>query len=348
MPRPRKPPRLVLRRDRDGKRRYVIRDCTTYLRTGCAADQTGDAEQSFREYLAHKAARPDTSIRHASKAGLANIMSVYLEAKEGSVARPAELRARIARLVRFWGAMTADQIRGESCRRYVKERGAVIAARRELETLRAAVRHYTREYGLDVTPLFTLPENSKSRERWLTRSEAARLLWAAYRSPHHKHLVRFILIGLYTGTRHSAILGLQWMPNTTGGWIDLERGVLFRRGVDQRETKKRRPPSRLPSRLLAHLARWKVMDGGRNIHVVRYAGEHLRRLEKSFRGAREKAKLSADVTPHVLRHTRATWLMQAGVDMWEAAGSLGMTVETLQNTYGHHHADFQKNAAEAY
>ncbi len=40
--------------------------------------------------------------------------------------------------------------------------------------------------------------------------------------------------------------------------------------------------------------------------------------------------------------------MQAGVDMWEAAGSLGMTVETLQNTYGHHHSDFQKRAAEAY
>lgn len=54
------------------------------------------------------------------------------------------------------------------------------------------------------------------------------------------------------------------------------------------------------------------------------------------------------MTPHTLRHTRATWLMQAGVDMWEAAGSLGMTVETLQNTYGHHHADFQKRAAEAY
>lgn len=41
-------------------------------------------------------------------------------------------------------------------------------------------------------------------------------------------------------------------------------------------------------------------------------------------------------------------MMQAGVDMWEAAGSLGMTVETLQNVYGHHHSDFQKNAAEAF
>jgi integrase len=43
------------------------------------------------------------------------------------------------------------------------------------------------------------------------------------------------------------------------------------------------------------------------------------------------------VTPHTLRHTAATWLMQAGTDLWVAAGYLGMTVETLERVYGHHH-----------
>jgi len=38
--------------------------------------------------------------------------------------------------------------------------------------------------------------------------------------------------------------------------------------------------------------------------------------------------------------------MQAGVDPWEASGFLGMTVETLINTYGHHHPDYQSEAAE--
>jgi integrase len=37
-----------------------------------------------------------------------------------------------------------------------------------------------------------------------------------------------------------------------------------------------------------------------------------------------------------LRHTAATWLMQAGVDRWEAAGFLGMSVEMLDRVYGHH------------
>jgi hypothetical protein len=34
------------------------------------------------------------------------------------------------------------------------------------------------------------------------------------------------------------------------------------------------------------------------------------------------------------------------VDLWEAAGSLGMSPETLRTVYGKHHPDFQKNAAE--
>lgn len=352
MPQRRKPPRLERRRERDAEGRtrevWVIRDGQTYRRTGCAVDQIGDAEQSLREYLAHKKARPDTSERHASKVGIAAVMAVYLEVKEPTIARPAELRARVANIVRFWGAMAVDAIKGDTCRRYVKERGAKIAARRELETLRAAVRHYAKEYGLDVTPLFSFPENNKSRERWLTRSEAARLLWAAYRSPYHKHLVRFILIGLYTGTRHSSILSLQWMPNTTGGWVDLEEGVLFRRGADQRQTKKRQTPMRIPPRLRAHLTRWKAVDGGGNVHLVRYAGEQLGRLEKSFRGARKKAGLSHDVVPHTLRHTFCTWLAQQGVPIWEAAGMAGMTVQTFESVYGHQHSEFQKNAGEAF
>jgi hypothetical protein len=38
--------------------------------------------------------------------------------------------------------------------------------------------------------------------------------------------------------------------------------------------------------------------------------------------------------------------MQRGVDLWEAAGFLGMTVQILESTYGHHHPNFQKGAAD--
>jgi integrase len=51
--------------------------------------------------------------------------------------------------------------------------------------------------------------------------------------------------------------------------------------------------------------------------------------------------------PHIVRHTAATWLMQAGVAAFEAAGYLGMSVETLLEVYGHHHPSFQEKAAKA-
>ena len=52
--------------------------------------------------------------------------------------------------------------------------------------------------------------------------------------------------------------------------------------------------------------------------------------------------------PHICRHTAATWLMQGRVeDIYEAAGYLGTTPETLWSTYGHHHPDYQRAAATA-
>ncbi|WP_311924681.1 tyrosine-type recombinase/integrase [Microvirga sp. 3-52] len=99
---------------------------------------------------------------------------------------------------------------------------------------------------------------------------------------------------------------------------------------------------RLPDRLLAHLRRWRAQG---QLYAVEWNGKPIGTgLEKAFRRACEDAGLEG-VTPHTLRHTAATWLMQRGTDLWEAAGFLGMTVETLEKTYGHHHADFQRQAA---
>jgi hypothetical protein len=37
--------------------------------------------------------------------------------------------------------------------------------------------------------------------------------------------------------------------------------------------------------------------------------------------------------------------MQGGADLWQVAGILGMTPEMLRDRYGHHHPDFQGDAA---
>ena len=48
-----------------------------------------------------------------------------------------------------------------------------------------------------------------------------------------------------------------------------------------------------------------------------------------------------------MRHSCCTWLMAAGVDVYEVSGYTGVSVEVLLSVYGHHHSDFQSKAATA-
>lgn len=206
-----------------------------------------------------------------------------------------------------------------------------------------------------------LPQKSEGRDVAITRSQAARLLRAAMHAKQvmgdktttrevGRHIARFILVGVYTGTRHAAICAAAFQPAIGRGYIDLEHGVFYRRAKDARETKKRQPPVRLPDRLLAHLRRWRRL-GIASHAVIEWNGKPVRSVRKGFSAAVAAAGLPTTgrdkITPHVLRHTAATWAMQNGADLWEAAGFLGMTVEMLDRRYGHHHPDFMRNAAHA-
>jgi hypothetical protein len=55
------------------------------------------------------------------------------------------------------------------------------AARRELEDLRAAINHHRTEGCCSEAVGVWLPDKPLPRVGWLTRSKAARLLWAAWR-----------------------------------------------------------------------------------------------------------------------------------------------------------------------
>src|SRR5215203_849659 len=85
--------------------------------------------------------------------------------------------------------------------------------------------------------------------------------------------------------------------------------------------------------LLAHLRRLHELRVCKR-DAVEWLGELVGGGDKAFRNVVRDAGLGEDVTPHTLRHTAATWLMQDGTDLWIAAGFLGMSVETLERTYG--------------
>lgn len=326
MPRRKTGPRLYL----DPKRRqWVIRDGPHFVRTGCVEADTGGAEKALRWYLSRK-----HEPQRASDPALADILLVYLREHIPHTSRPKDGGYYIASIEAWWGDKKLSDVTAANCRAYA---GTKRGARRDLEVLRAAINYWHRNYGpLPVVPVVALPAKAPPRERWLTREEAKRLRKAAMQWPH---LYRFVVLGLLTGSRSGVILSLRWDQ------LDLDRGIMYRRAAGKAEdARKRTPPVKLSRRLIRLLRRWKRQDRGIP-QVVHYGGSQVKRIKRTWALACEKAGL-AGVSPHTLRHTRAAWLVQEGVDLWEAAGHLGMTVQTLQAVYGKHSADWQKRASE--
>lgn len=259
-------------------------------------------------------------------------------------------------------------------------------ARRELEDLSAALGYWDDEHHFTNRPKVIMPEKPESPRDAMTRAQAARLLMAArgYRlhpaglehpsgrpkwvrlvdsgPANRAHLKRFVLIGLYTGTRPGVIPKLLWRESPTQASADLDKAVIYRRGrLEKQHRTKRRTLVKIPRRLLAHMRRWKAMDEATMAAraaadpplattnaVIHHGGRQLAgRIRKGYAGIVRDAGLPAEITPHWQRHTAATWLMENDADLYEAAGYLGMTVKTLEDHYAHQRPDHQAGALKA-
>ena len=254
MPRKAAAARLYRRPDKRGAGTYEIRDGGRRINT--RTSDRRQAEEALARYIAQRD-RPTTGPRDPAQVTVAEVLDIYATERAPLVRAPARIGDCIRALVPILGALALTSITGEICRRYGIERGrAPGTVRKELGTLAAAINHCHAEGYITSAPRVRLPAKPAPRDRWLTRDETAKLIRAAYRNPKAKHLARFILVALYTGTRTDAILRLGFSPFGGGGWADTERGVLYRRGAGEGETKKRTPPVPIPPRLLAHLRRW--------------------------------------------------------------------------------------------
>jgi len=396
MPRPSKGAHLVWHnesRKGDGSIRakagWFIHDGELRRGTGCGRSDVGEAEKCLQAYLSEKHTPARKRNRDPDQVKIADVISVYAVDVASAHADPKETAARLSVINGFFGRMVLAEINGDKCREFARQSTTPAAARRQLEDLRSAIKHYKREGYVTAIPDIVLPEKPEARTRWLTRDEAAKLIRAAWRLRQQwkgresdryvaRHVARFILVGLYTGTRSGAICAAAIRPTEGSAFVDLDRGVFYRRAEGERETKKRQPPVRLPDRLLAHMRRWartplflkyerrqKSRNAGRMVahdFVVEWEGQPVGSLRKAFASVVEAAGLGwyetrdvkgrkvqvfrTDITPHVLRHTAATWLMQNGAELSMAADYLGMTEATLRATYYHHHPDFQATAAK--
>ena len=177
--------------------------------------------------------------------------------------------------------------------------------------------------------LYENPSNPEdnARLRYLTKGEIDRLIAAA-----HPDLKPIIILAVNTGMRRGEIFDLLWEH------IDLRNKVL--EVVHPKNGEKHAIPinktllealHRLPRRIDSH-----YVFPGRN-------GGRLTDIKTSFLTAREKAGLD-DVTLHTCRHTLASHLVMAGVDLMTVKELLGHKSLKMTERYSHLFPNHKANA----
>lgn len=204
--------------------------------------------------------------------------------------------------------------------------------RRELSDLRSAVNYVARKRFVERIIFPELPEDGEPKMRWLTEEEFARLLWHARSIKLSRfNLLTFLMIAFYTGARKSAIMDLEWSQ------IDfIENEIRFQKEGATRSNK-RKAVTPLAKELRRHLERRRNKLGSDSRYVFVQKTSHQTKVASVDTGFETAVRLAGfdDVTPHTLRHTRASLMIQGGTHMKVISEILDMSLETLDKIYAH-------------
>jgi integrase len=350
MPRPNLGPKLKWRADRGSFYIVWTEGGRSHHRSATTTD-SAEAEAALAAFIAERQrqSRP-AGPRRPSAFTITEALTLYAEQHAPTIAAPERIGFAIDALLPFWRNSTVGDVTDETCRAYAIARArSAGTVRKELGVLRAAINFAHKRGRITTTPHVLLPDKPEGRQRWLERSEAARLVARArrvrstagldYATSARGYLPLFILLAIYTGARKEALLSLRWPQ------VDLDAGRIDFNPPGRKRTSKGRAVIPIPRRLmvLLRLARRRGIEMG---YVLHQDGHRLADVKKSFARACRDAGL-ADVTPHTLRHTCGTWMAQAGVDLWQIAGWLGQSHARTTELYAHHHPDYLGAALKA-
>lgn len=376
-------PYLRLRRRPGRSPRYIIHHGTLSISTGTS--NKAEALKQFAAFMQGISRPKKTGFGLQTR--LVDLLPLHSakRGKGQTEERKSIYRRKYLRLSQILGDKEIREIDEALCKSYIAMRQAPMAngcsigpdtIRAELELLKAVIKDFCAEHRIDWTPTIFMPPKQGPRAIFATRSEFASLLRAVRRQRSKaKRLVaevqsdqsvirrkvlepeiadaiaRFLLIALYTGTRRGAILKAGWTPHPQRGHFDLEEQRFYRKGSKEPISNKRRTPVRLCPRLLAHLRRWKASDARRGHGLVIHdaVGRSLAFyvVEWRMRRARRSAGIKKNLTPHAIRHTTGTWMLEGGASLGAVAKALGITIAELERTYGEWDAEFSVAASEA-
>ena len=254
---------------------------------------------------------------------IGDILAEYLEPR---LTPPAKSAAKqLSPIAEYWHG----DLNSSVLRTYIKERTASGAKpgtiNKELGILSAAINDYNVAHSTNLSnPVKGLKlKEPEGRLRFLTRDEYSRLV-----SVTDGYLRDFIVLGVQTGMRRGELVRLRWDR------IDLEQGFINLRAEDTKAEK----PRSIPLNDAATQCLVRRQEARTNDYVfpsTKPGFDHLTDPKKSFATACKRAGISSDVTPHILRHTTASWMAIAGIPMLEIQKVLGHSSVAVTMRYAH-------------
>lgn len=269
------------------------------------------------------------------------MMEKFLDEHASKKASYSTFMGHVGNMTAFFGNCSLFQITPRLINEYKNKRHSngvkPATINRELATLKKAFNLAVKEWEwIESNPVSRVsmePEDNK-RDRWLTLDEEERLLETC---PHW--LREIVIFASNTGMRLSEILELSWEA------VDFFRKTVT---VIRSKNKERRtiPLNSAAIELLKSKAKVRLIK----TNLVFYSPRAHRLLGKRnvswvFHTAARKAGIS-DFRFHDLRHTFATRLIQAGVDLYKVQRLLGHKSPSMTQRYAHHWPESLRHAVE--
>ncbi|WP_412064682.1 hypothetical protein [Rhizobium sp. SYY.PMSO] len=381
MPRPAKPPHLVWIKPKyqpgpekklKSRGYWAIKHGPKLVSTGLGYELRADAEIKRHEYEAALYAQTPIADhgKDVREVLIVDLIRFYIERHQKKIAQKSKERKRdylnsVERLITFWAGKTVYDINERNCAAYQQKArpGKPLAdntARRELQDLKAMVLFGVKKGLCELKGHiidWELPSAPEPRMTYYSHAEVARLVRYAYRAKNDamgskghktsKHLARFILIAVHTGTRAEKIEQASFENVDGRPWMDVENGIFYRAGVGNKTPlNKRADPVRIPDRLLHQLRRWKE-EGATN--VIEHNGKpgSTRRAFYTLKFKVFAENRAREVNRHTFKHTCASWLMEKRVALDIIASYLSTTEEVIKAVYGHFSPDFHIEVNDA-
>jgi len=299
---------------------WAAYDPKTKRRTALRTTDRALAEQLLADLIKNTAHKVET---------VSEAMAAYLDEKDTTTAAPERLREAWIPLKPHFGNLRPDQVTRKLCREYHEERKAGPGTiNKELRTLRAGLNWHDKNNGAQ----FEFLPNPPPRDRRLTLPEYRKLRDAA----KMRHVRAFIILALATAARKGALLDLTWDR------VDFEGGIItLSTGEGGRKGRATIPMTKAARECLEELKNAALTD-----YVIEWAGKPVQSIKKGFAAACKRS--GVECTPHVLRHTAACWMAEAGTPMSEIAQVLGHTDSRItERVYAKYSPDYLRGAISA-